>query len=169
MQSRYEWKQPSAFTRTYELLSDEIQVAGLQFPKTFGSLAEATWSPDQWTFKRQGFLRPRISARLPGSEENLAVYEPNWTGAKGVLHGPGNRIFLWETANMFSTEFRWRCAEMGELIHYTQKGVLRSGAEVEIADAGLREEHLKFLILLGWYLVLTARDEAAATTASISS
>ena len=60
----------------------------------------------------------------------MVVYEPNWTGAKGVLHGPGTRIFLWEAANLFGTEHRWRCAEMGPLLHFTQKGVLRSGAEV---------------------------------------
>ena len=167
MQSRFEWKQPSAFARTFELRSDDSLVATLHFPKTFGTLAEAVWGEHQWTFKRQGFLRPRITARLSGSEQELALYEPNWTGAKGVLHGPGTRIFLWESVNLFGSEHRWRCAESGPLLHFTQKGVLRSGAEVDVTDAGQREEHLNLLVLLGWYLVLMAQEEASAAVVAI--
>ena len=82
------WTQPSTFNREYELRAGDEVVATLGWQKTGGSLALARSTEGNWTFKRSGFLSPRVTVRLAGSETEVAVFKPSWRG-EGTLafHG----------------------------------------------------------------------------------
>ena len=81
-----EWRQPGALSREYELRGGDSIFARLVWLKMFGTLASAETAGANWTFKRTGFLTSVITARVTGSETDIAYYEPNWSGTKGQLH-----------------------------------------------------------------------------------
>ena len=160
-----EWKQPSAFNRAYELRMGDEVIARLVFQKVFGTLALAEWGKERWEFERHGFLRPRVVVRRPEQEEELAWYEPHWTGRKGVLHGPGPRERPLCANNLLATHYTWKDEQGEPLLSLRTKGLLHSGAELTVAECGAGEEDIVLLILLGWYVVRLAKQDAAAGAA----
>jgi hypothetical protein len=158
-----EWKQPSAFKRAFFLHAGESVLASVEWQKTFGSLAEARTSERVWTFKRQGFLNPRVNIRAAGSEEDLAIYEPHWGGGKGVLRGPGARLLNWRRKSMLGGEFEWQSPDGATLVHFHIHGILKHGAEVTVAPGATDDPDIALLLTLGWYvLVLQIEDSAVA-------
>jgi len=162
-----EWRQPSAFTRSYELVSGDDVLATLVFPKVFGSLADARWGSEAWTFKRQGFLHPRVTVRRPDSDVDIAMYEPNWTGRKAILRGPGSRLTMFVAASLFGSEHLWKTPEDVALVSLVSRGITHAGASVEVTAAGARDDQIKLLILLGWYVIRLAHEDAAASSAAV--
>jgi hypothetical protein len=55
-----------------------------------GSLANAGSADGDWTFKRSGFWNPRVTARVAGSDTDIAVFRPRWMGG-GTLELPDGR------------------------------------------------------------------------------
>ena len=86
------WTQPTLLKREYELHAGDEVVATLRWQKTFGSLALAEAADGTWTFKRSGFLRPKITVRVPGSETEVAVFKPAW-GGEGTLRLSAGRCY----------------------------------------------------------------------------
>ncbi len=89
-----EWRQAQALRRSYQLTCNGQEVAALHFEKSFGSLATAERAGRRWTFKRTGFFSPRVSVREAGSEADLAIFTPGWTGAGLVAFRSGRRFHL---------------------------------------------------------------------------
>ena len=65
------WTQPKALKQAFELRAGEDVVGTLEFRNSFGSFATGESADGRWTFKRQGFFRPRhascaiIAATVP--------------------------------------------------------------------------------------------------------
>jgi hypothetical protein len=57
------WSQPKAMRREYQLSNGNELVGWLRFEKFSGSLATAEVASQNWTFKREGFLHPRVTVR----------------------------------------------------------------------------------------------------------
>src|SRR5438445_8993602 len=98
------WTQPSAFQREYELRAGDDLLATLRWQKTFGSLAVAASADGTWTFKRSGFLSPKVIVRVPGSESDVAVLQPSWRG-EGMLQGPEGRRYQWLNTSFWCSEW----------------------------------------------------------------
>ena len=64
------WREPQR--RSHEVTCNGEVVAALRFEKGWGSLATGECGQTQWTFKRTGFLSPRITVRQVGSETDIA-------------------------------------------------------------------------------------------------
>ena len=69
------------FKRAYELQATNQSLGRIRWTNIFGSLAEADFGARRWTFKRGGFLRPRVTVREASSEEDVAVLELYWGGS----------------------------------------------------------------------------------------
>jgi hypothetical protein len=64
LQSPLYWVQPGAFRRGFELhRADEQNIGSLRFEKAFGASARGDSPHGSWTFKRVGFLNPRVTVR----------------------------------------------------------------------------------------------------------
>ena len=98
------WIQPAVRKREHELRAGDDLVATLRFQR--GSLADAEAEGHHWTFKRQGFWRPRVTVRIPGSEVDVAVFQPHWTGG-GVLEFADGRAVRLRSANFRQSEWVW--------------------------------------------------------------
>lgn len=160
------WVQPSMRKQAYELRAGDEVVATLAWQR--GSLADALADDRHWTFKRAGFWQPRVTARVAGSDTDIAVFRPAWMGG-GTLELAGGKVLRFSAANFWHSQWVWQ--EPGTdtpLVHFkSQPGLLKTGGQVEITPAARTLPELALLVLLGWYLlILFAHDAAAASAAS---
>ena len=92
-----EWRQPEVLSRFYQLTDNGREIATLRFESSCGSLATGECGQARWTFKRTGFLSPKISVREAGSETNIALFTPGWMGSGWVVFSSGRRYHLRHT------------------------------------------------------------------------
>jgi hypothetical protein len=169
---RLHWVQPKTFERWFELRAGDSLYATLRFEKAFGTLATAESADGVWTFKRVGFLNPRVTVRKVGAEANLAIYQPKFWG-DGLLEFPDGRVFHWRSTNFWGTQ--WGFADWdGNSLFALKPGVdkpklsdlFKTQALVEVEAQGHALAELPLLVLLGWYLMILHQDDAAAATAA---
>lgn len=90
------WQQPHAMKRDYELRAGDELRATPQWKKLFGTVVVVETAQGQWSFKRQGFWRPRVTVRQPGSDADIAVFEAGWSsyrrGAENIGTPNGNGL-----------------------------------------------------------------------------
>ncbi|HEY2930218.1 MAG TPA: hypothetical protein VGK99_00600 [Acidobacteriota bacterium] len=163
------WIQPAARRREFELRAGDDLVATLKWEKTRGSVARGESAAGAWTFKRAGFLRPLITVRTPGSETEIAVFQPNWNSQGTLDLGPGGR-FRWTRTNFWRSHWAFTRESGNTLIHFRpQFGFLKQAAGISLQEEAISLPDLYLLLILGWYLmILTSDDAAAATVAAVS-
>jgi hypothetical protein len=160
-----EWRQNSAFSRTFDLCSGDSVLAHLEWLKILGTLAAAGTADASWTFKRTGFLTSVVTARVAGTDADIATYEPNWMGTKGRLRSGGQTLQL-KGANFWATQWVLLNGE-APLIQFSSHGVFKAGAEVTVFEAGRGRQDLPLLICFVWYiLLLHMQDSSVAVVAT---
>lgn len=169
------WVQPKAIERQFELRSANRLFGNLRFESAWGTLATASSAAGNWTFKRVGFLNPRLTVRQAGATDDLALYWPKFWG-DGWLEFVGGSRFHWKATNFWRTE--WGFAnEQEELLFLLKPGVekpklsdlLKTQAVVEIQPGGHHLAELPLLLMLGWYLMILHQEDTTvivATTAA---
>jgi hypothetical protein len=156
------WAQPKALRREYQLKNDDELVGQLRFEKSYGSLATAEVASQNWTFKREGFLHPRVTVRTLNSDANLAVFHPSWSGG-GVVEFPDGRQIRWRHASFWRSEWAFVQGEDRQLLLFKQhEGFLKISARLEFDPANAASPDLPLLAALGWYLMLLAAQDSAA-------
>lgn len=159
------WVQEKALKRSYELRFSGEVVAGLRFEKAFGSLATAESVDGTWTFKREGFLKPRVTVRAAGSDANTAIYHQNMSGG-GVLEFQDGRRYLWRCTSFWGSEWSFLTSEEHRVLQFKlNPSLFRSGAQLSILTA---EKDVAMMAMLGWYLMVLTAEETAATSVAIS-
>jgi hypothetical protein len=157
------WSQPKAMRREYQLSNGDELVGRLRFEKFSGSLATAEVASQNWTFKREGFLHPRVTVRAQKSEVNLAVFHPSWSGG-GVVEFPDGRQIRWRHASFWRSEWAFVQGEDRQLLLFKQhEGFLKISARLECDPANAAMPDLPLLAALGWYLMLLTAQDSAAT------
>ena len=157
------WNQPAARRRDHELRAGDQVVGTLHFQR--GTLADAEADGHHWTFKRQGFWHPRVTVRLHGSDADIGVFHPHWTGGGTLESADGTRLTL-RSSNLWQSEWVWLDKDQPVLRFKGRHGIVKANGSVEVqAGAGGRPD-LALLILLGWYLILLYADDVAASSAS---
>ncbi len=157
-----EWRQDSAFSRTYDLLSGDSVLAHLEWVKMLGTLAAAQTSDCSWTFKRTGFLTSVVTARVAGTDTDIATYEPNWMGTKGRLRSGGQSLQL-KGDNFWATQWVLLDGET-PLLQFSSHGVFKAGAEVTVSDAARERQDLPLLICFVWYILLLHMQDSSSAT-----
>jgi hypothetical protein len=164
------WRQPAAAKRRYTLQREgsDTPLATLEWRSVWGTFATATVGDISWTFKRAGFLRPRVTVRIAGSDDDLATLEANWHGG-GTLTIAGGATFGWKVANFWHSRWDWLDANGTELLHFANKqGFIRQEAVVAVSPRAVQLPELDLLAALGWYLLILAAQDSAATTAAVT-
>jgi hypothetical protein len=159
------WSRPRAMKREFELRSGEEVLATLRWSKGWWStLAEAAFAGEEWTFKRSGFWKPAVTARRPGSETDLATFEPGWTGA-GVLTLAGGATYRWDNEGHWGTAFVWKDPAGNPLVRVHHR-MMKNQGEVEISPSASALPDLPFLVVFGWYLAVSLVEERSAAAGS---
>lgn len=164
------WVQPRAMERRFELRSADQQYASLHFPSAFGSLATASTADGAWTYKRVGFFSTRITVRAEGSETDLAIYKPKWTGMQGTLETAGGQTYLWNTANFWGTRFQFTDANGGPLLNFhlgaedwKLSNMFKTQARMEIDPGAVGVSELPLLATIGFYLLILYQEDSSAS------
>jgi len=153
-----EWKQPQVMRRFFTLTGESGEIASLRFESMTKATGECAGG--KWTFKRTGFLSPKITVRAAGSDVDLAVFTPSWMGSGSVVFATGARYILrstnfWRTEWTFETEDGRALATLSGRPHLFKQGGIATVTQADLADTPV-------LLLLMWYVrVLIYNEEAA--------
>jgi hypothetical protein len=168
------WVQPQTFERWYELRAADQTVGTLGWRTSCGTLAAAESPDGGWTFKRVGFLNPRVTVREAGSEIDLATFWPRWLG-DGTLEFAYGRSFRWQSTNFWGTHWCFTDASGTPLVAFAPgageaklSDLFKRQAMVQVHPEGRAVRELPLLVLLGWYLIVLHQDDAAAAAAAVS-
>lgn len=155
------WKQEDSWGKHFTLTTLGGSIASLQLASGFGTRAEAVHGNHHWSFKRTGFWRPKVTVRIAGREEDIALFTPQWMYA-GHLVVQQQRHYAWKHIHLFSFGYQWETFDGTPLVSFPNETFTFSlTSRVEMTDAGSRSPDLPLLETLGWYLmILMARDGA---------
>ena len=142
--------------RTFILEAEGEEAGRLGFSEKGGSLAKGITAHGEWTFKRQGFLSPRITVRKTGADGNCGSLTLS-AGGDGKLTLAWGEEFNFVTAGWLMGHWSFKRGPV-EIVRFSRDG---SSADVEVINATVSVETLSILILLGWYAPLLAADEVA--------
>jgi len=160
--TEFEWRQPKATERAYELTSGEKEFGRLRFEKSSGSLASGSTGNHHWTFKRSGFLSPRVTVRESGSEIDLASFVPTWTGSGWLQFSSGKRYHLRST-NFWSTEWSFEDESGNRVVSLTgPHGLFKHGGHAAVASSFTGQPETLVMLLLIWYLRVLMNEDASA-------
>lgn len=162
-----EWVQRSAFGRYYELKGGDSVYAAIEFVKRFGSLAEARASSGMWTYKRRGMMSPVVSARVPGSEADVALYKPNWSSSKGEMTLAGGEKLQFRSESFWGSDWVLSDGAGQALMLFHTHGVIKHNARVSLEPAGRGRPDVALLVTFCWYLLLLYQEDMAATAVVI--
>ncbi len=157
-------QQPSARRQEYELRTDNELVGTLHWPKALRSLCVAETADGSWTFKRQGFFNLRVTARVAGSEQDLLIYRPNWTGMNGTMEHSDGREFKLRGSNLWCNRFALvqKPAQGDDVELLTVKinfYIVRGSADLAIQPKLAQTEDAALLAMFGCYLALMVYED----------
>jgi hypothetical protein len=151
--------------RTYVLLAEsgaDQESGRLFFSGKSGSLAKGATVDGEWTFKREGFLHPRITVRHSGADTNCAALNLSDDG-NGRLNFASGEEFSFSTGGWMQSHWAF-LRGCTEVVRFSRDG---SSADVEILNPRVGPEKLSVIVLLGWYAPLLAAEEAAVMAATV--
>ncbi len=160
---QWKWHQPEALQRFHRMTVDGQEAAILRFVKNWGgSLATAECAQGSWTLKRSGFLSPRITVRETGSESDLAVFNPKWTGG-GQLQLASGRRYVLKSLSFWGGDWAFEDdRSVPVLTLHGPHGFLKNSGEITVNAAAADPAELTLLAVLIWYVRLLMNEDAAA-------
>jgi hypothetical protein len=158
------WTQPRLRQASFELRAGDEVYATLQWTKAGGSLVAGETAEGRWTFKRVGFLNPRVTIRRAGEETDLATFRPSWKG-DGTLRFADGRVFSLDAADFWWSEWSLNTADGRPLIVFRRDmgRLFRSEATVELKPEARDLPELPLLALLGWYVMILIQHDAGTS------
>jgi len=155
-------------SRAYELRSADSPVGSLRFEKQCGSLASAEVASQKWTFKRAGFLAPRVTVRSANPEAEIAVFRPHWSGG-GTLHFADGHHVQWRCTNFWRSQWAFVGNNNHVVVGFSHhEGFFKASAQLQFEESSAALPDFPLLVALGWYLmILTADDSAAVIAATV--
>jgi hypothetical protein len=167
-----EWLQPNTLEHYFELQTGPARLATLAFHSAWGTLATAETADGTWTFKRVGFLNPRVTVRVAGSSDNLAVYQPKFWG-DGTLTFADGMAFRWQPTNFWATEWAFSGAGDTPLVRFKSgaekqrlSDIFKTQAVVELEPDESIRPLVPLLVTLGMYLIILHQQDAAGAVAA---
>ena len=149
--------------RTYVLEAGSEECGRLFFSGKSGSLAKGATAHGEWTFKREGFLHPRITVRETAADVNSGSLTLSANGNGKLTLATGEEFTLL-TGGWMQSHWSFNRG-IAEIVRFLRDG---SSADVEIVNNSVTPETLSVLVLLGWYAPLLAADEAAVLASTIA-
>jgi hypothetical protein len=168
-----EWIQPDSFNKCFELQSDDGMLGRLEFRSDFGTLAAARCAAGSWSYKRVGFLNPRVTVREEGSTFDIAIYQPKLWG-DGTLTFSDGAQYAWKSTNFWNSA--WAFYDRGGVaavsfdpgIEWQRlRDAFKTQMSVRIDPDGARRDLVPILLTLGLYLLIMRQNDNAAVVASI--
>lgn len=163
------WEPSQTAKYTYELRAGDEVLATLRQESRWGQRRVAETAEGAWIFDKRGVWRPQTLILDVGSGAEAArLARSGWSG-KATLDLPSGRHYLWRATNIWRSRWEWQDTQGLSLARMTMKqGFAKTRGTVEIDPLAAATPDLALLVPLGWHLMLVARAEAAAASASVA-
>jgi hypothetical protein len=159
------WVKPKRLKRRYELRAGEEAVATLTRFGATGATGE--WNGGRYVFSQKGWFNQRIFVRGDPTTSDAAPLA-TFTRRDGVLTFADGRTLVWKKPNRWRSKRVWLDGA-APLVEFDPANGYAS-PRVTITPEGAPRAELPLLLLLGEYLIVRAREDAdavSATTATI--
>jgi hypothetical protein len=167
------WVQPKVGVRYFELRAEGETVATLSFRSSSGSLATAEMDGGSRTFKRVGFLNPRVTVRDAGGLEDLASYHPRFWGGGELVFKDG-LVVHWKSTNFWGTSWAFADAAGQGIVdfkpgleHEKLSDMFKTQATVTISPSAPLQGRESLLVALGLYLLILQQEDATASAGAV--
>ena len=157
------WKRVRSEKRACGLYAGDAPLGLLRREKAFGTLARAEAAEGAWTFKRVGCFHPRITVREAGAETEVAVLTVGLCGG-GQLTTAGGGSYRWVARGFWRPRWLFLDAAGAPLAEFRGGGWR---GRVTLAAAARRLPELSLLVLLGWYCIQLAEEDAMVMAATV--
>jgi hypothetical protein len=157
------WVQRSS--KEDELVSEDDVVGVLHWASSWSSLAIAESADGKWSFKRIGFIHPKISIREFGKDVDLYFADIGW-GGEATLILPDQGAFRW-TPHNWHRKWILQDKEGKEIMSIELDGIVKVNGKVTIDHSSIPTPTLSLLVLLGWHLIMNVLSDEAASTAAV--
>jgi len=158
----FKWTQSG---KVSTLTSNGEVYAQVTWVRSSGSLATAESGDGRWTLKRVGFLRPRVTVRIEGSQSDLAMVAMEWSGGGNIVFSDGP-AFSFRSVGFWRPELVITDSAGNRVLTITPSAVhMTREATLELKDETASSSiHVSLLAILGWYLgvLVTQYDQEAS-------
>lgn len=163
MTETYLWVKPKVLGRDYVLLRENAEEGRLTFEGPFSTAATVTAGGVEWTFTRNGIVRPVIAIRRGGESVRLAEARMRAGGICEVTID--GEAYRWRPTALFSGEFGWEDRAGTFVIRYLAAPRMTRTVQ---ADRNLPPDARTLLLFLGGYLLALHYNDVATMTAAVT-
>jgi len=162
----FEWAKSG---KTSTLTAEGKVYARVTWAKSWGSLATGESADGEWTLKRVGFLRPRVTVRKKGSQTDLVVISMDWTGGGAVSFSDASsfsfkRVGFWRPELVLTDPIGSRVFSMSQSSGF---GKQRATLKLE-SEAARSSWRTPLLAIVGWYLAILISEYDSTTAVIVS-
>ncbi|HUI22905.1 MAG TPA: hypothetical protein VLY82_00750 [Nitrososphaerales archaeon] len=144
--------------RVSTLTDDGHLYAKITWARSWGSLATGESGDGRWTFKRVGFLRPRVTVRIEGSQSDLAVIAMEWNGGGDVVFSDASS-FKFRRVGFWHPELILADSLANRIFTMTPCSGLRRGSTLKLENEAARSSwRTPLLAMVGWYLSILVAE-----------
>jgi len=140
-------------------LTDDGHVyAKVTWAKNWGSLATGESGDGRWTLKRVGFLRPRVTVRIEGSQSDMAVVAMDWNGGGDVTFSDASS-FKFRRVGFWHPELVLADSTGNGIFTMIPGSGLGRGAILKLENEAARSSwRTSLLAMVGWYLSILVAE-----------
>lgn len=160
--SALSWLPVAGSEGVFELRASGQLVGRLSRVRHAGSLARGETAGGEWTFKRVGFLHPRVTVRSGTESGPVGEMDIHWR--RTTVSVGGSTRYTFQRAGLAVPAWQYLDAAGRVLVHIepVREGRALAGGSVTVRPEARRAKDLALLLLLAWYYILQEwfEDEA---------
>ncbi len=161
------WAQPNALIRYHELTSGGALVATLKWPNMYGSLAIGECSAGRYTFKRAGFLRPYVTARVEGTEMEKAILRLGFRLSGSIEFQDGVR-FSFKRPSYLRSKWCFTSESGSPVMSITKRGGGKPRGDLTKQGDMAWDSYPHILALVAWYAIILDYEEGEAAVGALN-
>lgn len=147
--------------KRYEFLVNDQSIATIDYPKRFEKKATLSAGSNQWHIARKGWWRHTIEITAEQSPFSKWALVQNWRGCV-TIRTDDNRQFHLKRKGFLKFKWVWLTDKEETVVEIQTHGwPKRKRGTISIHNPS--DTILLFLVLTGWFIVLTSEEDAAAS------
>jgi hypothetical protein len=155
------FNQPALMKREFELISSDIVLAKMVFPKLLSSNVVVEGFDGKWEFRQLSIWRNEFGIFKYGYQMPFAKYVSNFWKSKGTIELPKGAKLNCKTP-AFKRPFEIFTSSGKLILVYANRFVLKGRTTVTIQNSSELLEQYPWIIMLGWYIIFQNRRGRAA-------
>ena len=151
--------------KRFEFLVNDQYIASIDYPKRFQKKAVLSSGNQQWHIERKGLWKHSIIIAADQSPYTKWTVTQNWKGQISIKTDD-NRQFHLKKKGFWKPIWHWFNEKEESMVEVQPCGGWPKRKRGTITIHNSNDTTLTFLALIGWFVSLTAQEDAAAMSAA---